>query len=539
MSLTIPLYDQTPDSIDTNGFDIMRDRMTLAFYAARNTSTTTGPVLTSHTTYWFPNGNGTHTLYAQNFFNLTFESNNSLRWTWAEQGNYQQLTWPNVIPDNQTHHYIFYVEASLGQGFGDVATIHLYVDGQYRGSQQIQHNIPPIYLNYPAGVGSAITGPGTPEYVQPFNQMVSYGAYGLAANTLTDFGQLWVGLMPAGQLGTANRDYAVNNLWNNGWQDLGPAGTRGRTNTVQPYLYENFGYAGAGYLASTGLASRFTLTCAATQTILSDTISANAQSTLAATARRLRYSQASLAVTASETASVSARRSTGADITANSTASTDNRRIRTATINLTATTSSRAIVSRLGQVGDFVSTATMTVQDKRLAGLASAVSGSSSIQIQAERVRNSAAQLTDTTALSVQPIRSHSVAVAISTVSQLTARPTAHNSGTSAMASNTSMTILTADYRLTVDSTLTAWANYKTTGRAGLTSDASVQTQATGIYDLSIDLVMGSSEMILADSIAPGDFLVIDSETRMLTVQPETRELQIDSETRMLSAKIS
>lgn len=517
---------------DTNGYQIYQNGYTLAFYAARYAPVVeTGAtpeyagVILNNTTYDWGNFTGQlqPLLNAQNI--LRFTANNGISW-WTEytSTNIMEMHWNNVVTDALTHHYLFYIERT-GGGFGDTLTIHLYVDGEYRGFNSHQTNIPPAFLNNPMGVGRVSTGPGTIQYAQPFNQPVSFGNFSSNAGTLADFGQLWFGHFNS-------QSQAIGNLWRNGWVDLGPYGTRGALETITPLVYNNFGYAQAGYLAYTGLASQFSITAQAERVKDVGRVNINSTAQLQARPQYLRQEDINIYSRATLNSRAGVRRGFSINISSASTLSAQDVRIRQVTAQIQAQTTLTAQGERRGEIGDITGRFSLVCQPQRTRDQSAQLSAQTLVTEFTTRLRDANAALSSSAQQITSITRRREGAVTINSTSSLVTRTSVRRTALANLITDANLVIITADYRLFSEFQLSAQAQILAGGQSHVRAMTDLQAQGNYNTTDSANLTAFASAMILADVQLPAEYLQVLAEHRLLAIGAETRSLQVLPEQR-------
>lgn len=528
------------NQIETNGYSIFSNGATLSFYtshlnnAAGNifTSTTYNWIQQGSTAPWYVNGEvATHT--------MRFQSDGTINWSGYYEGPIGgqnqsfNLSWPQLITDDLTHHLLFYIERG-GGGFGEFIRINLYVDGRFKGSQQI-NNKPNLnaWFNIPFGIGSSASGPGTRVQVYDYSAQAyryrSYGEYLSPEYALGLMGQLWFGYF-------SSKERAIGNLWRNGYVDLGINGRLGALEIINPVFYNDFGYAGPGYVARTGLASSFQVVA---NDIRTRTIPASLKSTttLIANARNNSDYFARLQSSSTMLTNGGKLQRANSQLISSSQLVANNIRIKLASSAMNSKFTIYADLRRSGESAQLESAFTMNVQVNVRSGAQANLVTQSVISAGISKVTVSQANLTAQFQQTSVVNRRARTTAQLESQSLVNVQTKVNVNAQAQLVSEASLRALIADYNLLVNSSLQANINYTTNNQ--ISSKATTSLNANVNYSITSQANLTAFATVLTVGTAKPkqiESLIIESETRRLLVHPESRYLIIDSETRIIDA---
>ena len=550
---------QSGNRLDGNGVIVLVPDTIVSFYMARYNNNI-GNILTSATFGWAANPSG-------GYFPVGYVNNNSLRinaggalnWSGYDQGGPGQsnatytITWPNAVVDNLTHHYLFYT--SGGQ-------IKLYIDGKLSSTQSVPSR--PPRLNLPFGIGT-LAPEVTTEQAGPLKFITnqdgtyfrSYGRYLNPDVAVGILGQLWIG--PAQDFTTGHvftEQEAIGNFWQNGYVDLGGEGTRGVIHTLQPQIYEDFGYAGGGYLARTGLATRASVTAndiriktAASNLTAQATVIARGvhdadflsrfrtTSQLTAQATKIQQNSATFAVSSLQTAVNTRLKNASLDLTNSVDLTSTINRFRTTQVSLDSQMTISADLIRVLYSAYIQAQTTLTAQASIVTNTQAAMTAQ--VQTTAEPTR----QRVSEQALTASFQQSSNLVRIVQEQGALTSQ---FQSSTSTQRIRINSAILQAQVQINQQASKIARTDIQ------LTSQAALTTQARGVFVSTINLQSQAIAQVIAlrsrttrvnlqvqafelatgtrFSIDPRLQIKIEEESRQYLITPEDRQLAITSD---------
>jgi hypothetical protein len=522
---------------NTNGYQVFTNGSVLAFYAARYNNNV-GNIIGSETynwqyaqdtQSWIVNGT------VQNIY-IQFGNNNSIRWYGYWQGGIGgsnstfDISWDNIIVDDLTHHYYFHIARS-GDGFANRSTVSLYIDGRFISSKTVGSSLGhDAWFNIPIGIGADTSGFGERKTVTTGDGTYyrSYGEWQTPDIALGLIGQLWFGY------GFATPELGLNNLWRNGYVDLGEDGKSGAVTQIQPQFYNSFGYAGAGYTARTGLASNFQLQPGLTRrrTATSEMV---ARATVRATGRNNADYLARLLVTARVIADGGFQRTLASAVTSASQLTTANTRNRTAQAPLESKFTISADLRKTGINVQAESNFTIncTAQKRTNSQL--------DLQVRAQqlavasRLARTGAQLTTQVSTEIRAGLRRTGSANLQAFDQINVNARYHANFSAFLTARTALSVNIADYKLNSAFALTATGQYNAKGVSSLI--ARVTVSVPGNYNTHAGASLQSRIQLsaVAQSRAKDlNALRITSETRRLSIHKETRTFEVASESRLL-----
>lgn len=525
------------NQLQTNGYSVFTNGSVLAFYAARYNNNV-GNIIASETynwqfaqdtQRWIVNG------VVQNIY-IQFGNNNSVRWYGYYEGGIGQpnstfdISWDNVVTDDLTHHYYFHIARS-GDGFANRSTVSLYIDGKFVSSKIVGSSLGhDAWFNIPIGIGAKTSGYGDRKIVTTgdgtYNR--SYGEWQTPDIALGLIGQLWFGY------GFATPSLGLDNLWRNGYVDLGPDGTNGAVTQIQPIFYNSFDYAGAGFTARTGLASNFLIQPGLTR-VRTGQAPLVARSTVIARARNNSDYLARLQATSGLTAAGGFRRTDSSALAASTRLLADNIRVKAVDANLNTRFSITADLRKSGNSAEIESNFSITCSATIQAQGSSTLQAQATASTTAGRIaRTSATILAQTQAIAQIQVR-RQLQSNLQAFDSIQVQTQYSASALIALTARTSLTVNIADYKLTSTASLTVQPSVANQGRANLISQVTQQTQGNYNTTGSANLEAFASSIIIGQSRAlTTQALIVRSETRRLLVHKETRQLEVSSETRVL-----
>jgi len=524
-------------TLTTNGYAVFTNGATLSFYASQFDNNA-GNIFTSTTYNWTRDYLGNWYVNGEVDTNsLRFTEDGSITWSGYYEGGIGganqtfNLSWPQIVKDDLTHHYLFYIERG-GSGFGDQIRVKLYQDGQFVSSQVI-NNKPNLnaWFNIPFGVGSIASGPGTRVAITDSNGTYyrSYGQYLTPDYALGLMGQLWFGYFESEQL-------AIGNLWRNGYVDLGINGRLGALGEITPAFYNDFGYAGPNYVARTGLASSTQLV-STTKRLRTTSPQLRAVSTLRANVRNNSDYFARLYSTTQAVVNGGKLQQAESIQTVTSQLVAADVRIRNNASTMASNFTIYADLRRSGVNVQMDTSTTMTVTAQVNSSLQANLTTDSIIDANINRTTKGQAQLQSSSQLTVQASRLARAQSSMLAETFVQAQATAAIEAQAALLAETQLRANIADYNLVMSSTMTVQGNYVVNNT--IDSRTASQLTAQGNYSVTgrANLTAFTSVLSLGNVKAKQiDSLLVNGETRWLVVHPETRLLQVDGETRRINA---